>query len=99
MHPQLKKGDSRVKDIKNKISISNGPLIYCLEQKDNKDIDIFSVKIQGSTLLTVIYRDKLLGGVNIIEGKLSSGEKFTAIPYYAWNNRGPDKMQIWHQEE
>lgn len=98
MYPQLKKGDSRVKDVKDRVYISNGPLIYCLEQKDNKDIDIFSAKVQVSTLLTVNYRDKLLGGVNVIEGKVSSGEKFTAIPYYAWNNRGPDKMQIWHQK-
>ncbi|MEJ2294944.1 MAG: glycoside hydrolase family 127 protein, partial [Candidatus Lokiarchaeota archaeon] len=98
IYPQVKKGDSRVKDIKNKVSISNGPLIYCLEQKDNKDFDIISTKIQVNTPLTAIYRDKLLGGVIVIEGKVSSGEKFTAIPYYAWNNRGPDKMQIWHSK-
>jgi len=38
----------------------------------------------------------MLGGVNIIVGEDSSGKDFTAIPYYAWNNRGADKMQIWH---
>jgi DUF1680 family protein len=99
MYPQLKNGDPRVKDIKNKVSISNGPLIYCLEQKDNINFDIFGAKIQVNTPLTVIFRDKLLGGVNIIEGIGSSGEKFTAIPYYAWNNRGPDKMQVWHHKD
>jgi DUF1680 family protein len=98
MYPQLKKGNSRVKDIKNKVCISNGPLIYCLEQKDNKNFDIFNAKIQLNTPLTVVYRENLLGGINVIKGKGLLGEKFTAIPYYAWNNRGPDKMQIWHQK-
>jgi len=39
----------------------------------------------------------MLGGMNIIRGNLVQGNNFTAIPYYAWANRGPDKMQVWHK--
>lgn len=98
MKPHLIKGDPRVKDIKNKVSISNGPLIYCLEQKDNKGFDIFTTEIKENTPLTSIYKENFLGGLNLIEGIISSSQKFVAIPYYAWNNRGPDKMQIWHKK-
>ena len=88
-------GDPRRKDIKNKVCIRYGPLIYCLEQKDNENIDINEIQIQENIPFTVIHKDNLLGGINIIEGTIASGEKFVAIPYYAWNNRGPDKMLIW----
>ena len=27
------------------------------------------------------------------------GINFTAIPYYAWANRGPNEMQIWQKIE
>lgn len=35
----------------------------------------------------------------VIEGNLLDNKKFIAIPYYAWCNRGPNKMQIWHKKE
>ncbi len=98
MKPTLIFGDPLVKDIRNKVCISNGPIVYCLEQKDNTDFDIFSAKIQKDISLKVIFQSKILGGVNTIEGIIFPDKKFLAIPYYAWNNRGPDKMQVWHKK-
>ncbi|TFG16763.1 MAG: glycoside hydrolase family 127 protein [Promethearchaeota archaeon] len=98
MQSQLIYGDPRVKDIKNKIAISNGPLIYCLEQNDNNEFDIFVTSINENSHLRIKHKEDFLDGINIIEGKMSSGKRFVAIPYYAWNNRGPDKMQIWHKK-
>ena len=98
MRPRLVYGNPKVKDIKNKVAISNGPLVYCLEQKDNFDFDIFSMRIQERSPLIISFKDKLLGGINLIKGKIHTGENFIAIPYYTWNNRGADKMQIWHQK-
>jgi DUF1680 family protein len=88
-------GDPRRKDIKNKVCLSYGPIIYCLEQMDNETVDLNDIQIQENIPITVIHKDNLLGGINIIEGTITSGEKIVAIPYYAWNNRGPDKMLIW----
>ncbi|MBY8986954.1 MAG: glycoside hydrolase family 127 protein, partial [Candidatus Lokiarchaeota archaeon] len=87
--------DQRIKNNRGKVAISNGPLIYCLEQKDNKNLDIFTAIIKKDQKLEVKYQPEMLGGVNIITGKDSNGKFFTAIPYYAWNNRGANKMQIW----
>ncbi len=98
MVPNIQYGDPRVKDIRHMVCISNGPLIYCLEQKDNKNFDITQIQIPEDIPLIVIYKDNLLGGINVIEGKIASGEKIVAIPYYAWNNRGTDKMLIWFQK-
>ena len=97
MVPKLERSDSRIKSNRGKIAISNGPLIYCIEQIDNKEIDILDMKISKIPNLKVIYDPTMLGGINTIRGKLIQGNNFTAIPYYAWANRGPDKMQVWHK--
>ncbi len=96
MKAKFVESDQRIKNNRGRVAISNGPLIYCLEQKDNKDLDIFTANIKKDQDLNVEYQPEILGGVNFIVGKTLSGKKFTAIPYYAWNNRGADKMQIWH---
>ncbi len=53
------------------------------------------------------FRADLLGGVEVLKGEALSlrwteGHKiekdkieFTAIPYYAWANRGPGQMAVW----
>ena len=95
--PNLIESDPRIKDNRGRVAISHGPLIYCLEQKDNKKFDIFKTIIPGNQEFIVKYKPEHLGGINTITGKNSNNEIFTAIPYFAWNNRGPDKMQIWHK--
>jgi DUF1680 family protein len=97
LKPNLIESDPRIKDNRSRAAISYGPLIYCLEQKDNKKFDIFKTIIPRNQEFIVKYKSELLGGINIITGKNSNKEIFTAIPYFAWSNRGPDKMQIWHK--
>ena len=96
LKPKFVESDQRIKDNKGRVAITNGPLIYCLEQKDNKNLDIFASIIKKNQDLVVTYKPEMLEGVNVIAGITSNGINFTAIPYYAWNNRGADKMQIWH---
>ncbi len=95
--PNLIESDPRIKDNRGRAAISYGPLIYCLEQKDNKKFDIFRTIIPRNQEFVVKYKSELLGGINIINGKNSNNEIFTVIPYFAWSNRGADKMQIWHK--
>jgi len=99
MVPKLEESDLRIKSNRGKVAISNGPLIYCIEQIDNKKVDILDMKISINPNLKVIYAPSMLGGINIIKGNLMQGNNFTAIPYYAWANRGPNKMQVWHKIE
>lgn len=95
MTPKFVENDPRRKDTRGFVSIQNGPLIYCLEQKDNSSFDIFSEVFPKDQELMVEFDSSLLGGVNTIHGKTVNGLDFIAIPYYSWNNRGPDKMQVW----
>jgi hypothetical protein len=99
MEPKLELSDRRIKENRGRVAISFGPLIYCMEQIDNTKFNIFRAEISKYSNLRVSYKSDLLGGINVIEGNLLDNKKFIAIPYYAWCNRGPNKMQIWHKKE
>ncbi len=91
---------------KGKVSLERGPIVYCLEWPENGE-DIFSTVIDDETFITPSSYDAdfLNGVVSLeIEGKIaqtSSGEVIlkdkllTAIPYYAWANRGKGDMAVW----
>ncbi len=95
LKPKFVESDQRIKDNRGRVAITNGPLIYCLEQKDNENIDIFNIVISKNQGLTVKFEKDLLGGVNIITGTTIDQSKITAIPYFMWNNRGANNMQVW----
>jgi len=95
MTPKFIENDPNRKDTKGFVSIQNGPLVYCLEQKDNLSFNIFEENFSKEQDLEVIFNPSLLGGINEIHGITEKGLEFVAIPYYSWNNRGPDKMQVW----
>ncbi|HEY0090309.1 MAG TPA: hypothetical protein VGB37_15780, partial [Candidatus Lokiarchaeia archaeon] len=99
MTPKFEFSDRRIKSNRNKIAISYGPLIYCLEEIDNKKIKFFDAIISKNPNFTVRYVPDFLGGINLIEGNLLDKNKFVAIPYYAWCNRGFNKMQVWLSAE
>jgi DUF1680 family protein len=94
MIPKFVENNPKRKDTTGYISIQNGPIIYCLEQKDNT-FDIFEAKFRKDQELNVVFDSSILGGINVIHGKTANGLDFKTIPYYSWNNRGPDKMQVW----
>ncbi|MHA1148782.1 MAG: glycoside hydrolase family 127 protein [Promethearchaeota archaeon] len=99
MEPTLLYADPHVKKNKGKVAIYNGPVIYCMEQRDNKDFNVLKAKIAKDPEFELFYDPTLLGGINLIKGKLSTGKKFTAIPYHTWLNRGPNKMIMWIKGE
>jgi DUF1680 family protein len=57
-----------VREDAGKVAISRGPLIYCLEEKDNGPrLDLFS--LEDNPDFEVHYEKDLLGGVSVITGK------------------------------
>lgn len=80
--------DERIEDDRGKVALEYGPIVYAVEEVDNKNID--ALTLPEKTSLNVENRTDLLGGVNVI-----SGGTLTAIPYYAWSNRGIGKMKVW----
>ena len=81
-----------------------GPLVYCLESADN-ETPLEGLSLALDSPLVHSFRADLLGGVEVITGKaFAAGVNqesarrevgFTAIPYFAWANRGPGEMAIW----
>lgn len=72
-----------------KMSLEYGPLVYAVEEIDNKGT-FDDIQLAPNDQFKVEIQPELLGGVNII-----SNQKLTAIPYYTWSNRGIGKMKVW----
>ncbi|MFH1539224.1 MAG: beta-L-arabinofuranosidase domain-containing protein [bacterium] len=95
MEPRFVRSPPQVRENRGRAAIMRGPLVYCLEDKDNKGLDVHKLKVDKKTGLAVENNQNLLGGIVTIKGRTAGGEQFTAIPYYAWANRGFSNMAVW----
>jgi len=89
-----------------RVALQRGPIVYCLEGPDNDD-HVLNLMLPDDAKLTSEHRPNLLGGVTVLRGRglsvqrrpdgsLATGPAdLTAIPYYAWNNRGAGEMTVW----
>ena len=84
----------KVKSTLGQVSISYGPLVYCLESVDNPDVNIFAARLNPGSLQVVSDPD-LFGGISLITAQTSDGKPLTFIPYYLWANRGESKMAVY----
>jgi DUF1680 family protein len=90
-----------------RVALQRGPIVYCAEWPDNPDGRARNLLLPDSAKLTAEFRPDLLKGVTIIKGKafglsfdaegkvIKREQEFTAIPYYAWANRGRGEMLVW----
>ncbi|MBO9572835.1 MAG: glycoside hydrolase family 127 protein, partial [Chitinophagaceae bacterium] len=98
--PELKQNENR-------IALQYGPMVYCVEGADNNN-SAFNFVLSERPGYTVSFKPELLNGINTInfnaniieiaaDGRSANTvqKQLTAIPYYAWNNRGPNEMQVW----
>ncbi len=90
-----------------RIALQRGPVVYCVENADNLNA-VRSLSVPPEAGLTVEHHPELLGGIAVIKGsgfqRIAEREtpqpcEFTAIPYYAWNNRTPGFMRVWLPED
>lgn len=89
-----------------KLAYQRGPVVYCFEDKDNNEGFLFDNFAVLEENVSAEFDSQLLGGVVKLKLKgshvsLQQGKKvikpveLTAIPYYAWNNRGTANMLVW----
>jgi len=84
----------KVRGLHNKIAISRGPLVYCLESLDNPGVDIFNTCLEPASLNP--YPDEnFFDGSYKIKGRTTQDESLTFIPYMLWGNRGASKMCVY----
>ena len=81
--------DPRVKEDEGLRAVQRGPLVYCIEEADNKD-DFDGLRIAEDAAFKA---DKLRG---IVEITAHVGDQtLNYIPYYSWDNREAGKMKVW----
>ena len=99
--------NEKVQDDRGKVAIERGPLVYCLEGIDNNDI-VDNIILPDQAPLSVSFNPNKLNGINEIKGEAvvikispdglsaqTGKQNITAIPYYAWSNRGINTMKVW----
>jgi DUF1680 family protein len=90
----LRTAHPKVKGHTGKVALTRGPLVYCLESIDNLGVDIFTARLDPSTLAET-FDSNLLGGILKITAKTTGNQNLTFIPYHLWGNRGPSQMVVW----
>ncbi len=99
--------NEKVKDDRGKVALQRGPLVYCAEWPDN-DGKASNIIIPSNAAFTTEYKEGLLNGVTVLKSNVpvisiddkgqsitTVNKTFTAIPYYAWANRGKGEMMVW----
>ena len=85
--------DSRVKENVGKRAIQRGPLVYCMEETDNKN-QFDKIALSPESAYKVVANPALLGGITSITAT-GNGKDIALIPYYAWDNRDAGEMKVW----
>jgi DUF1680 family protein len=108
MDPQLVEAHPNVAENRGLAAVTRGPLVYCAEETDNSDLS--EVSLGASTRILAEFREDFFGGATIlrtydgsdtesVESDTSSrgiaSPSATLVPYYAWDNRKPGRMQVW----
>jgi DUF1680 family protein len=94
-----------------KIALQRGPLMYCAEWKDN-DGKATNMIVPKDAVFTTQYQSALLNGVTVLKAEVkgvnidtdgqnisTQNKTLTAIPYYAWANRGKGEMMVWFPQQ
>lgn len=90
-----------------RMAIQRGPILYCVEGADNK-AGVWNIVMQASATFKTEQENILTEPVLALTGTgkaalpsadglsvIMQERTITAIPYYAWCNRGANDMQVW----
>ena len=94
MPVEVVKADDRVKENLGKRAIQRGPVVYCLEEIDNKTNFGFE-SVSENTKFETTFNSDLLGGIMEIKTVSDPKNVLKFIPYYSWDNREAGKMKVW----
>jgi DUF1680 family protein len=100
----------KLKEDAGKIALQRGPIMYCAEWPDNNG-RVSNIVLPANAVFTTEYKPGLLNGITVVETEATAvitntkenkvntvKQSFTAIPYYAWANRGKGEMTVWFPE-
>jgi DUF1680 family protein len=99
--------NEKIKADQHKVALERGPIVYCAEWPDSPDGHVLDMILPDTAQLTASYKSGKLGGVEEVTATVQkvrrdannqlafSPATLTAIPYYAWANRGNGEMSVW----
>ncbi len=73
------------------VAVECGPIVYCAEEIDNVQ-DVLDISINPGTKFNALFNAGQLTGVNMLTDTIGG---IALVPYFAWNNRGNGKMNVW----
>ena len=82
-------GDKRI--------VQRGPIVYCVEDNDNP-FDYDGIHLSKETVFTLeeLPKEKWWGhSLTQIKARVSDEQTLSLIPYFAWGNRTPGKMDVF----
>jgi DUF1680 family protein len=88
-----------IADAVGKLALQRGPVVFALEGIDHGG-KVLDITVPASAAFTPAFRADLLGGVTTLTARVAPtgdapGRAITAIPYFAWANRGRGEMVLW----
>jgi DUF1680 family protein len=103
--------NTNITDDNGKVALQRGPIMYCAEWKDNNG-QASNIIVPKDVVFKPEFEANLLNGVTVLKAGVksinvdASGQNvstenttLTAIPYYAWANRGKGEMTVWFPEQ
>ena len=101
------KASAQVLEDREMAALQRGPLVYCAEWPDNNG-HALNLIIPENARFESQWRPELLNGVQVVTGGVEAVQRadnsrelkqqlhpLVAVPYFAWNNRGPGEMAVW----
>jgi DUF1680 family protein len=104
------KANDQVMADRGRVALQRGPIVYTAEWADSPTGKVRNLMLSPTAQLSYEYKPDLLNGVVVVKSRAyalafdakgtltRTDEEFTAIPYYAWANRGRGQMMVWLPE-
>ena len=75
------------------VALARGPFVYCFEGVDNGE-PLADLRLPPDARIETGENPDL----NVRTLRVIADNELTAIPYYAWSNRGLNAMRVWMRE-
>lgn len=107
MEAQWVRSNTAVKENEDRLAIQRGPLLYCVEEKDNPE-GVWNLLANENCQFKPVQYQVLDEKIVALESEMPTAvpdaggrgivlknRVVKAVPYYVWANRGANYMQVW----
>jgi len=89
---QAVRGHEKIAATHGQVAFERGPVVYCFEDVGQQ---VGAATMGAPLTVSLQAQPGVLGGVTQLTFLDEGGRALTAIPYFAWNNRGLAPMTVW----